>query len=230
MQLLRQGFAGALVLGAAATMAPAAVFTDATGENFDGNANMDISSVEVTNTATTITFKITLNGSIANPNDWGKYLIGIDTSNASGDAGAPVGNPWGRNITMADKMDAFVGSWADSGGGFQPWTFSGSWTQNGSGTPTFGSNTTTITTTLASLGLSLNQTIEFDVYSSGGNGGDSANDASANAAQSTTGWGGPYTTPTDSGHVYTIAIPEPASLGVLGGLASVAMLRRRRNA
>jgi hypothetical protein len=208
--------------------ASAVTFNDATGENFDGNAHMDIVSVDVTNTATDITFLITLNGSIANPTDWGKYLVGISTSPATGDVGSPVGNPWGRNITMADGMDAWLGSWVDSGGGALAYTYAGgSWTQNG-GTlsPVLGANSTTITASLASLGLIVGQTIQFDVYTSGGNGGDSANDALANPSQSTTGWSGPYTTASGAGVSYTL-VPEPgvALLGVLG--AAMVGLRRR---
>src|SRR6476660_3389503 len=167
--------AAGLLIGSAAQ---AAVYTDATGENFDGNAHMDITSVQVTNDATNITFQINLNGSIANPTDWGKYLVGIDTNAATGDTGTPVGNPWGRNIRMANGMDAFIGSWVDSGGGVQPFTFAGgSWTQHGQTSPVLGSNSTTITTSLASLGLAPGQTFNFDVYTSGGGNGDSANDA-----------------------------------------------------
>ena len=228
MQLVRQGFAGALILGAAATAVPAAIYTDTTGENFDGNAHMDISSVQVTTDGTNITFKVNVSAaSITSPADWGKYVIAIDTSNATGDFGSPVGNPWGRNISMADGTDAWIGSWVDGGGGFQPWTYSGgSWTQNGSGAVSISGNSTTITTTLASLGLTNGQTIEFDVYTTGGGGGDSANDSAANASQTTTGWGGPYTTPVNGGLVF--AIPEPGTLSVLGGLAGLALLRRRR--
>src|SRR5215211_3651721 len=200
----------------------AATFFDSTGENFDANAHMDISSVEVTDDGSNISFKINVSaGSITSPADWGKYQIGIDTSSATGDPGSPVGNPWGRNITMANKMDAWVGSWVDGGGGFQPWTYAGgSWTQNGSGAPVISGNSTTITTSLASLGLSPGQTFQFDVYTSGGGGGDSANDAAANPHQSTTGWGGPYTTPADgvgAALSYT-TVPEPVS-AALAGLA-----------
>lgn len=227
MSVLRQGFLSALALATMSGAASAAIYTDTTGENFDGNAHMDFTSVEVTSTTTDITFKINVSGAVAAPNDWGKYLIGIDTSNATGDVGSPVGNPWGRNVNMADGMDAFVGSWVDGGGGFQPWTFAaGSWTQNGGGAVTLGASSTTITTSLASLGLLPGQTFEFDVYATGGNGGDSANDAAANPSQSTTGWGGPYTTASNSGFSYTV-VPEPASLG-LAGLMGLGLLRRRR--
>jgi hypothetical protein len=221
----------AVVALAGGPSAYGATFFDTTGDNFDGNAHMDITSVDVTNDATNITFKITLNGSIASPNDWGKYVIGINTNNATGDFGSPVGNPWGRNIAMADGTDAWVGSWVDSGGGFQPWTYAGgSWTQNGSGVPVLSANMTSITTSLASLGLVAGQTFKFDVYTTGGGGGDSANDSAANPSQSTTGWGGPYTTPAGGGLSYTVAIPEPMSI-CLVGLAAFAMLgdsRRRK--
>lgn len=215
------------VAGLLSSAAGAAIYNDTVGDNFDGNAHMDITSVEVTNTATDITFKINLNGDIAATN-WGKYLVGIDTNGGTGDVGNPVGNPWGRNIRMSAGMDAFIGSWVDSGGGAQPWTYAGgSWTQNGQYGPALAQFSTTITVPLASLNLSLNQTINFDVYSSGGNGGDSANDAAGNLAQSTNGWSGPY----DSGQnvlSYTIAIPEPVSMASIATIGGLALIRRRR--
>jgi len=220
----------AVAVFAAGRFAVGATFFDTTADNFDGNPHMDIASVNVTDNGTNITFQVNLSGSLASPNDWGKYVIGISTSPATGDFGSPVGNPWGRNIAMADGTDAWIGSWADSGGGFQPWTYSGgAWSQNGSGLPVLSGNSTTITTSLASLGLSPGQTFEFDVYTSGGNGGDSANDSAANLSQSTNNWGGPYTTPAGAGLSYTTSVPEPASIALIG-LAFVAMgacLRRR---
>lgn len=210
-----------------ATQVHATVYNDAVGENFDGNPHMDIASVEVTNTLSDITFAITLSGSVASPNDWGKYLVGISTNSATGDTGSPVGNPWGRNIRMDDGMDAFIGSWVDSGGGFQPYTYSGSWNQNGQFPVGIAGNTVTITTTLLSLGLTPGQTIQFDVYSTGGGGGDSANDAAANPNQTVNDWQVPYTTASGAGLVYEVAIPEPSSLALLG-LGALTLIRRRR--
>jgi hypothetical protein len=223
-----------IVAWAANSSALGATFFDSTGENFDGNAHMDISSVEVTDNGTNITFKVNVSAaSITSPADWGKYVVGIDTSSATGDAGSPVGNPWGRNINMANKMDAWIGSWVDGGGGFQPWVYSGgSWIQNGTGLPVLSGNSTTITTSLASLGLSPGQTFFFDVYTTGGGGGDSANDALANPNQSITNWPGPYTTPNDGvGQAlsYTTNVPEPASAALiaLAMLGWIGMARKR---
>ena len=222
----------ALAMLAISPSAFGATFFDTVGDNFDGFAHMDITSVDVTDDGSNVTFKITLNGSFASPNDWGKYVIGINTNNATGDFGSPVGNPWGRNIAMADGMDAWIGSWVDSGGGFQPWTYAGgSWTLNPSGVPVLGGNMTTITTSLASLGLVAGQSFKFDVYTTGGGGGDSANDSAANPSQSITNWPGPYATPAGGGLMYTTsAVPEPASI-CLVGLAAFAMIgasRRRK--
>lgn len=229
--LPRRSVLSATVLAAAtgvgASFASAAVYTDATGENHDGFAHMDISSVTVTNTATDITFAITLSGSPTGGNNWGKYLVGISTSAATGDPNTPVGNPWGRDIALADKNDAWIGGWADGGTGFQTFTYSGSWSGPASGTPVIGGNTYSVTTSLSSLGLSLGQTIRFDVYTSGGGAGDGANDSAATAGQASPDWGTPFVTSSESALSYTIeAVPEPASLGMLA-IGGIAMLRRR---
>jgi hypothetical protein len=63
------------------------LYTDTTGDIMPSNTILDITSVDVTNTASEIVFKIKLAG---NPvtTDWGKYCIGIDTNPATGDIGA----------------------------------------------------------------------------------------------------------------------------------------------
>ena len=58
-------------------------------------------------------------------------------------------------------------------------------------------------------------------------GTDSANDASSNPAQSTTGWSGPYNSGTTVSTYTVTSVPEPASLGLLAA-AALPLLRRRR--
>jgi len=211
----------------------AVTFFDTVGDNFDGNAHMDITSVDVTDDGTNITFKVSVNAADITSPDWGKYCIGIDTGAGTGDPTVPKGNGWGRNIAMADKMDAWIGSWVDGGGGFQPWTYSGgSWTQNGQFVPVLSGNSTTMTTTLASLGLSPGQSFKFDVYTTGGGGDDSANDAAANPNQSISDWPGPYLTPAagePGGPLMYTTVPEPTSLALVGlmGVALAGVARRR---
>jgi hypothetical protein len=54
-------------------------YTDATGELFGTYPNVDIASVKVTNDLTEITFIINVT---ENPltNDWGRYMIAIDSA------------------------------------------------------------------------------------------------------------------------------------------------------
>jgi hypothetical protein len=210
--------------------ASAAVFTDATGEEFSGNSHLDISSVEVTNDTSNVHFKINLVGDPTNPN-WGKYMIGIDAV----PGGAGTGNGWGRPISMSSEMDYWIGSWVDSGTGQEVYHYSGSgWTRDRASydatnplpTPVVDSHSVTLTVPLALIGQAGGGTFNFDVYSAGGGGNDSANDASSNPNQSTSDWPGPY----DSGTLvstYTAVVPEPAALGLLG-VAGLGLLARRR--
>lgn len=222
----------ASILVALAINAQAATYTDATGENFTGAGGgiLDISSVEVNNTATDLIFKINLTG---NPvaTDWGKYMIGMNTT-AGGDS---AGNGWGRPISMPG-MDYWAGSWVDSGNGSEMRAFSGSW---GLQSATYGANpdmlavskdssSVTVTFKYSGLGLAPGSTFLFDVYTSGGGGTDGAVDALGNPSQTISDWGNSY----DSGTLvnsYTIpAVPEPTALALLGIGASLIIGRIRR--
>jgi hypothetical protein len=220
-----------LVLGASACLPlTAATYTDTVGETISGG-HIDFSSVEVNNTASAITFKLNLAGDPV-VTDWGKYMIGIDSA-AGGDT---TGNGWNRPISMSSGMDWFVGSWVDFGSGaeIRKWTGS-AWTlQSATYNPnpdnlsiSKDASSVTLTFDMAGLGLAAGNTFTFDVYSSGGGGGDSAIDAAANLNQSVNDWSVPY----NSGQLvlsYTITpIPEPTTTALLGVGAVLLLFRRR---
>jgi hypothetical protein len=232
-------FVSGLVLTASATTAQAQVtsYTDASNDIASGIANaggtLDILGMEVSNTATDIVFRLTVNGAVsgAGSTDWGKFMIGISTGSNAGDSSVN-GNGWGRPINMSSAnggMNYWVGSWVDGGGGAQLWNYTGSaWSgPAGLGGFTFSGNQLTYTMSLASLGLSVGNTFFFDAYSSGGGGGDSAIDALANPNVSVSGWGGPYTSGgTNPIYSYTV-VPAPGAVALLG-LAGLMARRRRR--
>lgn len=215
----------------------ASTFTDAvSGEGGlvgTGGGILDISSVEVNNSATTLTFKINL---VGNPSatDWGKYMIGIDSVPSFGDV---AGNGWNRPIGMSSGMDFWLGTWVDSGNGAEVRNWGGaSW---GLQSATYGSNPDAISVTkdsssvtvvlnFAGLGLGYGSTFNFDVYTSGGGGTDGAIDALGNPGQTIANWGDYYNTGA-SFKSYTIpAVPEPSTAVLIlcaGGL--IGALRRK---
>ena len=231
----------ALLLALSSLSMPAAAVTylDAPGDIDPGIANgggtLDILSMEVTNTPTDIVFQLTVNGNF-NSVDWGNFMIGISTGST---ASTDTGNGWARPIQLNSPlggMDYWIGSWVNSGGGSQLWSYSGSWTNTGA-LPgfTFSPGTTstiTYTTSLASLGLAINDTFYFDAYSSGGGGTDSAVDSLANPNVSITSWSQTYTSSTvGSGGVglnsYTV-VPEASHAALaLTGLLAMGWRRRR---
>ena len=222
----------------AAAPASAVIIEDAQGDrlqpqNADFN-HLDIDSVEVTNTATDLLFRVNLVGNPASP-DWGKYMIGIDSVEG---AGTSTTNGWTRPISMSG-MDYWVGSWMDSGRGAEvyqhdpsitpnPWLRTGTTYGQGAplAVPTVDGNSFTLTIPLSLLGLEPGESFDFDVYSSGGGGTDSAIDASSNPNIAATDWGVPYASG-DNVSTYQV-VPEPAALGVLGLAAAGLLVRRRR--
>lgn len=223
---MKKSLSTLLVASALAAPAFSATYLDSSGETIFGGI-LDITSVDVNNTATALSFKINLAGSPV-ATDWGKYLIGID-STAGGD---PSGNGWLKPIGMSSGMDYFVGSWVDSGNGAEIRNWTGAWNLKSA---TYSPNpdalgiskdatSVTLTFDFAGLGLAAGSTSAFDVYTSGG-GGDGAIDALGNPAQTIAGWADYYNSGA-SVLTYTIpAVPEPA-LGALLGMSSLMFLRR----
>ncbi|HYO10240.1 MAG TPA: PEP-CTERM sorting domain-containing protein [Tepidisphaeraceae bacterium] len=216
------------------SVASAATYDDATGENFTGSPGfLDIDSVEVTNDASTITFKIASASSFAAPNDWGKFLIGVDSV-----AGGKTdnGTRWdpARPINMPSGMDYWVDNWLTFGGGAQVWKYDPANpsaangfdpTSTGSATSVIDATNTSIALTfpLSAFGLQSGGTFSFDVWGTGG-GADSAYDSLRDQDVAAPTWSGPYSaTELNS---YTVVVPEPGTLG-LAGIALLAVARRR---
>ncbi len=213
-----------------------------------GNGTLDILGMEVSNTATDITFTLTVNGDISTT-DWGKFMVGIATGKTDGTL---TGNGWDRPINLSYDNDPFavqvlgmnhwIGSWVDAGGGAQFFTYnSGTLLWEGPAALTNFSLSAGATSeinmslSLVSMSLLPGDVIYFDAYSSGGGGGDSAIDALANPNVSITDWAGPYTSyATAAGgpglNSYTVAVPEPSTYALLtlGALALGGYAARRR--
>lgn len=224
-----------LGLLASVTAAQAATMIDTVGDVAVGVfPHLDISSVEVSNTATILSFKINLDGDPVTT-DWGKYLVGISTV-VGGDTAS---NGWNRPISMSDGMEHWIGSWVDGGNGAELYDYTGAWVLNSA---TYAANPANIAISkdagsvslsldLAALGLSVNDTILFDVYTTGGGGSDGAVDSLAAAGASIANWGDSFNTDPNSGGTnpalsYTV-IPE-TSAALLGTIGLFGLLRRRR--
>ena len=230
------------IVTAAASTAQAQVtsYSDASGD-IDPNiatagGTLDLLGMEISNTASDIVFRLTVNGDIAST-DWGKFMVGIAKV---GGSGTTSGNGWNRPINMnaAGGMTNWLGGWVNGGGGGESYVFqSAAWSRVGAtwqgnfpgsySIAAGATSTVTWTVSLTSMGLSLGDTFLFDAYSSGGSDPDSAVDALANPNISVTGWNGPYTSG-GSNPIYSYTVvPAPGAVALLG-LAGLIAGRRRR--
>jgi len=235
----------AVAVSLLAGSALADTYNDAIGDlaspTFDGLAHLDITSVEVTNDANYVYFSINTAGDMDAVN-WGKYIVGIDTGSNAGDNSTDPGS-WNRNVDWGRGITDFIGSWADDGGsgaGAELRSFDGSgWgltdaTYLGGGDvladdSEHSSGTQILAVSLAALGLSNGDTIEFDVFSSGG-GADPGVDHLSRGDAATPDWG--TTSIAGMFNSYTINIvplPSAAFAGMLGlaGVMGVRVLKRR---
>lgn len=240
---MKRAILAGVVLAAGASVASADVYADNTGNHLAGGDlhdffqsqgfdHLDIASVEVTNDSQYLYFNITTVGLVSDTN-WGKYIVGIDTGVNAGDNSTDPGS-WNRNVDWGRGITHFLGTWADDGGALQfggeirafdgaNWNLLGA-TWNGdsniSGTSAAGQM---IQVEFAALGLSIGDTFEFDVFSSGG-GADPGVDHLSRSDFATDGWG----TQSIAGDFlsYTL-VPSPSGLALLG-LGGLAAARRRR--
>ncbi len=215
--------AASLAIASFASLASAGVtglYQDASNDLFDnGLGNLDITSVNVSNTATDITFSVTTRDFAS----WTKYMIFLETTQ-SGGTGT---NAWSRPVDLSGaQIDYFVGSWVDAStansqlvaNNYLGWDWGNaqvfSNVQSG--------NTVSWTMSLASMNLSLGSVISFDVATSGG-GNDPGIDHLSRNDIATTGWGSPSVA--GAFLSYTV-VPAPGAIALLGfaGLLS----RRRR--
>jgi hypothetical protein len=215
------GLASFLNFSAQAQMS---VITDATGEispnlGTTGDGTLDIVKMEVGDTATDVVFRLTINGNVSTTG-WGNFMIGIANQKING---TTAGNGWARPINLnagvingvTYGMTHWIGSWVNGGGGAQVWTLNGaSWAESAAtysgNLPGFSllagtQSVITYTVPKTSLGVVNGDTIKFDAYSSGGNGGDSAVDALANPGTSITSWGQTYSSSGANLASYTLA-------------------------
>lgn len=231
----------AAMIGALAAVVPAmaTIYSDALNDvnapmTTYGNPNVDLASLEITNTATQISFKFTTNSpDIITPN-WIKLNV-IMRSGAGPYDTAATGNGWGRPYNMTGGANKFIGGWVDSGGGFEARTYNGTDWSTGLGA-TYNSTpgmslviagpSVTYTVNLATLGLAAGDTINFDAITSGGGNNDGAWDALSQGTPTISAPGDAFTV---LGNLtYTVTpVPEPATMAALA-LGVAAMVRRRK--
>jgi hypothetical protein len=200
-----------------------ASFSDATGDGaiLGTWPHLDITSVEVNHTTTDIAFTINLAGNPIAVN-WGEYNIGINRIPGGATSGTV---PNGRPIAMSSGMDYWIRSW-NTGAETYHWNAAGPfWAQDNATwappsaiqVPAKTATSVTLTTTLASLGLSVGDSFYFDVYASGGTPTDSAVDALANP--NPTAASGDWVSPYNSGanvYQYTVTNSPPPPLPASG--------------
>jgi hypothetical protein len=171
----------------------------------------------------------------------------INTEYGTGDP--TVGNPYGSNIGISTGMNYFIGSYLAGpsySGGAQLYSYSSAagvgWTQlgstasitevtgNGSGT----GGSLSFAFPLSALGLASGGSFNFDVWTtySGGQGAYDALDNVGTGSATAPYSGASYDSATAPGStfastMYTVSVPEPASLGIICACSLLLGTRRR---
>ena len=225
MKTIRLITASALMASTSA-FAQSSAYNDATNDTVLAAPNQDIASLEISNNATDVV--MTLSMLVNNPG-WGNYMVGIKTPAVA----SSTTNPWGRPITFTSTpINYWIGTWTDGGGGSQLWAYNGSsWSNTGAlGSFTFSSTTNkaVMTFSLSSMGLTVGDIFNFEVFSSGSGGGDAAIDSLNDPNVTTSDWGGTYNSTLSSSYE---VVPEPSTYALLA-LSAAALggyvIRRRR--
>ncbi|MDX2117570.1 MAG: PEP-CTERM sorting domain-containing protein [Planctomycetota bacterium] len=225
---MKKMMALAALVAATGAASAAQTYNDAVGDLFDNSfGHLDIRSVTLSNTATTLSITLNLNGNVS-ATTWGKYLFMFDIN---GNASGRADNPWGRSINTNGRLnDAFIGSWVDQNPDSfaQTWRDTGGWNQTNTvaiDRSLAAIGTIKYTINLADLGMVANgSTIYFDVMTTGDVGNPPGVDHLSVAGPATPGWG---TESTAGNYVAYTLIPSPGTLALVG-LGGLVAGRRRR--
>ena len=174
----------------------AAIATDKEGDG-NGQAVMDLKQLYMWHDATDLYIALTIKGDITDtttPNNWGKYLIYIDTTNNTAGASS---DPWTRNVLAEDphKPEFALATWVDqlpyNKNRVELWAWqNGSWAKvNGQineaalAGPTTATPYSVIEMSVKIGALGGAQTIWVEGYSTSGTSSDNAQDTVNNPAE-----------------------------------------------
>ena len=216
----------ALLCAAAASAQGSQNYADATNDLFDnGFTNLDITNVNVSNTATELNISVTTQG-YAN---WTKFLIFLDVR-----PGGVLSNPWGRSIDIDVQHDYehFIGSWIEEiSYNSQFWSYGtgtsldAQWNLDSTFSNSISGNTVTWSIPLAWLGLGMGSTFYFDVATTGGSTNDPGVDHLSRMDPATPGWG---TASTSGAFLSYTVVPAPGALALVAAAGLLGASRRRR--
>ena len=175
--------------------------TDAAGDASNGHAILDCVNLYLYDSGpgSDVFIAMTVSGNVSSPTDWGKYMFFIEANTTAPKAGIGNGNGWNRPI-QADgtnlQPNFWLGSWVDSGGGWNFYRFHSGTTWNelyasysttgGAGMAWTAGTPSTIEFRIprAFFGTPLATQIKVVGMSSGGGGGDNAQDSVPNSTPS----------------------------------------------
>ena len=175
----------------------AAIATDKEGDG-NGQAVMDLKQLFIWHDATHLYIALTIKGDITDtttPNNWGKYLIYIDTTN---DNLGGTSDPWTRNVLAEDphKPELVIATWVDQApynkSRVELWTWQNgtSWAKVGGmvddaalAGPTTATPYSVIEMSIKIGALGTAQKIWVEGYSTGGGSTDNAQDTVNNPAE-----------------------------------------------